>query len=264
MANQTSFTGGLLPIKVRIPISLCAIVSLAVFMLLPTDLNAQSLIIQNNDSSIVKEYRNGDEWGCRAKDGFVVSLGNKYVSDDYGNFYQLTVLIQNLTSEPYTFDPDSIKAYVVNRDSLLENMKIYSAEAFQKKIKNDQMWTQVFAGIAAGINTAQASYQTSYVSTTGYGGYTYIQPVTTYNASAASLANMIASNQMMDMAKQMEADRKVRDEGYLKKNTIHSGEGVIGYMNVKRIKGSRMTVIIPVNGEQYIFVWDIAKKKKKS
>lgn len=263
MANQTSFSG-LLSVEGRNSRFLCVIVSLMFLMLLSTNLDAQTLILSENDSSIVKEYRNGDEWGCRAKNGFVVSLGNKYVSDDYGNFYQLSILVQNLTHEPYTFDPDSIKTYVVNRDSLLENMKIYSAEAFQKKIKNDQMWTQVFAGIAAGINTAQASYQTSYVSTTGYGGYTYMQPVTTYNASAASLANMIATNQMMDMAKQMEADRKVRDEGYLKKNTIHSGEGVIGYMNVKRIKGSRMTVDIPVNGVHYIFVWDIAKKKKKS
>lgn len=243
------------------PLSILVFVLFAMSLMLPLNIEAQTLIVPNNDSSFVKEYRNDDEFGVSAKNGFVVSLGNKFIKDDYGKFYQLSIIVQNLTPNSYTFDPDSVKAYVLNSDSLLENMKVYTSKGFQKKIKNQQAWEEALTGLAVGLNAGQAGYQTSYVSTTGYGGYTYLQPVTTYNAGAAALANMVANNQMVQLANQMEADRKVRAEGYLTKNTIHSGEGIYGYMNVKRIKGKIMTVVIPVNGTQFVFKWDISKKK---
>lgn len=81
------------------------------------------------------------------------------------------------------------------------------------------MWAEALTGFANGLNAGMAGYSTSYVSTP-YGGYT----VSTYNPGNAAVANMIATNQMMEMGKQMENDRKIRDEGYLKKNTIHPGE----------------------------------------
>lgn len=244
-------------------LSLCILVWVlfVIILLLPLKIKAQTLIMPANDSSFVKEFRNDDEFGVSAKNGFVVSLGNKFIKDDYGKFYQISLFIQNLTPYSYTFDPDSIRAYVLNNDSLLENMKVYSSKGFQKKIRNQQAWEEALTGLAVGLNAGQAGYQTSYVSTTGYGGYTYLQPVTTYNAGAASLANMMATNQMMQLANQMETDRKVRAEGYLTKNTIHSGEGIYGYMNIKRLKGKVMTVIIPVNGTEFVFKWDISKKK---
>jgi len=107
-----------------------------------------------------------------------------------------------------------------------------------------------------------AGYQTSYVTTRSYNGYTYTQPVTTYNSTAAYQANMAATTQLMVLSKQMEQDKKIREEGYLKKTTIHSSEGIFGYMNVEREKGTVMRVVIPVNGENYGFHWDVANKKK--
>ena len=70
---------------------------------------------------------------------------------------------------------------------------------------------------------------------------------------------MIATNQMMEMGKQMENDRKIRDEGYLKKNTIHPGEGIVGYMFVKKQRGVTMEVQIPVNGVVFDYKWSIKK-----
>lgn len=107
-------------------------------------------------------------------------------------------------------------------------------------------------GFANGLNAGMAGYSTSYVSTP-YGGYT----VSTYNPGNAAVANMIATNQMMEMGKQMENDRRIRDEGYLKKNTIHPGEGIVGYMFVKKQKGVTMEVQIPVNGVVFDYKWNI-------
>ena len=74
-----------------------------------------------------------------------------------------------------------------------------------------------------------------------------------------NLNAMIATNQMMEMGKQMENDRKIRDEGYLKKNTIHPGEGIVGYMFVKKQRGVTMEVQIPVNGVVFDYKWSIKK-----
>lgn len=57
----------------------------------------------------------------------------------------------------------------------------------------------------------------------------------------------------------MENDRKIRDEGYLKKNTIHPGEGIVGYMFVKKQRGVTMEVQIPVNGVVFDYKWSIKK-----
>lgn len=44
--------------------------------------------------------------------------------------------------------------------------------------------------------------------------------------------------------------------------TVHPGEGIIGYMNIKRKRGQMMTVNIPVGDSVYSFDWDVAKRKK--
>ena len=133
-------------------------------------------------------------------------------------------------------------------------MKVYSSESFQKMIRNKQMWAEALTGFSNGLNAGMAGNSTSYVSTP-YGGYT----VSTYNPGNTVVANMIATNQMMEMGKQMENDRKIRDEGYLKKNTIHPGEGIVGYMFVKKQRGVTMEVQIPVNGVVFDFKWNIKK-----
>lgn len=148
------------------------------------------------------------------------------------------------------------RPFCFNESGVYEEMKVYTAQSLQKKIRNAQIWTSVFLGLSAGLNAASAGYSTSYVSSP-YGAYT----VQTYNAGNAAMANMLATNQIILMGKQMENDRKVRDEGYLKKNTVKPGEGIYGYMLVKRQKGKEMSVVIPVNGKAFSYTWSLAKKK---
>lgn len=202
-------------------------------------LKAQTLIVPENDSTFVMEYRDGDEWGFIAKNGFAVGLSNIVVKDDYGTFYQIHVLVENMTESNYLFDPDSISATITNQYVTDSPLKVYSAEGFQKKIKREQALTSAFTGLAAGFSNS-------------YNGYN------SYN----SYNNFNTYMQLSAMDKQMEYDRKIRDEGYLRKNTIHPGEGIVGYMNIKRIKGQTVKVTIPVKGTDYVFTWDVSKKKK--
>jgi len=239
------------------------VVGLIVLLVLQAKAYGQTIIAPENDSTFVKEFRNANEWAVVAKEGFIVGLGNKAAKDDYGKYYQITVMIQNLTDSAYTFDPCTVHTDLKNKYGETVPLVVYTNEAYQKKVKRSQAWAAALYGFAAGLNAGTAGYQTSYVATRGYGGYTYMQPVTTYNYAAASQANMLATSQMMIMGKQMENDRKIREEGYLKETTIHSGEGIYGYMNIKRMKGKTMRIVVPVNGTEYVFDWDVEKKKKK-
>lgn len=218
--------------------------------------SSQTLMKPENDSTFVTEYRDDNEFGIIAKDSIIVGVSCNTMKDDYGSYYQLNILIQNLTDNSFVFEPADVKANLVTKWEEYEEMRVYTAQSLQKKIRNAQMWTSVFLGLSAGLNAASAGYSTSYVSSP-YGGYT----VQTYNAGNAATANMLATNQMILMGKQMENDRKVRDEGYLKKNTVKPGEGIYGYMLVKRQKGKEMTVLIPVNGKEFSYTWSLAKKK---
>jgi len=220
--------------------------------------NGQNIVYQERDSTFFTEFRDGCEWGYIAKNGFVVGVNNQMAKDDYGSYYQIGIIIQNLTNTPYTFDPADIFAELCKNNGDTVLLKVYTNEAFQKKIKRAQTWTMILTGLANGVSAGMAGYQTSYT-TQRAGNYVYSSPVTTYNASAAYVAQTASTTQLMIMGRQMENDRKVREEGYLKKNTINSGEGIIGYMNIKKRKGKIMTVVVPINGIAYEFKWTLNK-----
>ena len=90
----------------------------------------------------------------------------------------------------------------------------------------------------------------------------YFTTTTHYNANAAAQAQLAANQRMMSLGRLFEEDRNIRRQGYLKKNTIHPGETICGYMNIKRKKGKLMVVDIDICGCNYCFAWDVGKKRK--
>ena len=224
--------------------------------------NGQIIVCPENDSIFFTEFRNGREWSYVVKDGFIVGVNNQMTKNDYGSYYQMGIIIKNMTNAAYTFDPADVSAelYKNNGDTVI--LKVYTNEMFLKKMKKVQMWAMALQGLANGITTGLAGSQARYT-TCEVGNYAYTQTVTTYNYSAVNVAQIASITQLMIMGKQMEDDRKVREEGYLKKTTIHSGEGIVGYMNIKKQKGQAMMVVIPINGVDFKFKWDVGKRSVK-
>lgn len=225
-------------------------------------INAQEIIRIDNDSTFFTDYRDGEEWAYSTKGNFMIGLNNKSINDDYGKFYQISIYIHNLGSNSYTFDPATIRSelYKSNGDTL--QLTVYTNESFQKKIKKTQNWAMALTAFSNGLNSGMAGYQTTYT-TQRVGNYTYTTPVTTYNHAAASTAQIAANTQMAVMEQQMKDDRVVREEGYLKKNTIYPDEAIVGFMNIKRKKGDVLKVEIPIDGELFYFIWDVSKKRKE-
>lgn len=224
--------------------------------------NAQTFIQSDSDSTVVTEYNDGKQWAYRKIKDFVVGLTSYESKDDYGKYYQINIFIQNQSDTSVTFNPEDVDARLINKKGDTLQLKVYTNEAFQKKIKKNQAWTMALYGFSAGLNAGNAGYSTSYSTSYSPNGYAYTTITQHYDANAAYQANVAASNQIATLSKTLENDRAIKEEGYLKMTTIHPGESIVGYMNIKRKKGQTLTVDISVNGNIYSFHWDVRKKKK--
>ena len=236
------------------------IIILATLLAIATSVKSQTLITEESDSTLLSEYNDGRLWAYRQIDDIVVGMTNYQEKDDYGKYYQIAIFIKNLGDNSITFNPENVASllYTNQGDSL--DMQVYTYEEYMKKVKNSQAWSMALLGFSAGLNAGMAGYQTTYTTSYMPNGMAYTQAHTTYNYAAASAANMAATTQMMTLSKMMADDKKTISKGYLKINTIHPDEGIIGYMNIKRKKGSRMTVNIPVEGKVFSFDWNLRKK----
>ena len=227
-----------------------------------SSISAQTFIKEGADTTVMSEYNDGRIWAYRQIGDYVVGMTNYEAKDDYGKYYQIAIFIKNQGETSVLFDPSLVTSTLYDKNDYTVEMKVYTYEQYVKKVKTRQAWTMALAGFAAGMNAGMAGYQTTYTTTYGAGGMPYTQVHTTYNYAAASAANMAATTQMMTLGKLMADDRNTKSQGYLKITTVHPGEGIIGYMNIKRKRGQMMTVNIPVGDSVYSFDWDVSRGRK--
>jgi len=231
------------------------------FVVLSMVCNAQTLIPLEGDTTVMTEYNDGKQWAYRDAGHFVVGLSCNEAKDDYGKYYQMNIFIHNHGESPVTFNPEDVTARLFGKSGDTLQLKVYTNETFQKKIKRSQALAMALYGFSAGLNAGTAGHSTSYSTSYSPNGYAYTTVTHHYNANAAYQANMAASYQMQTLGKMMENDRTVKEQGYLKKTTVHAGESIVGYMNIKRKKGKVLSVYVPVDGYVYSFDWDVSKKK---
>ncbi len=214
-------------------------------------------ILQYMDSTVVTEYNDGRLWAYKRTEDITVGITNYEAKDDYGKYYQIAIYIYNHGKEPLTFYPENIYSSLTTNKGDSTELEVYTFEKYMKMVKRKQTWAMALTGFATGVNAASAGFSKSY----HYGPYG-MSVSTHYNPAAATTANMYAQTQIASLNKSMENDRKLISQGYLKTNTIHPNEAIIGYINIKRKKGKSMVVNIPANGNLYSFTWDISKKGK--
>ena len=224
------------------------ILSIIIIWCLASSIKAQTFIKAENDTTVMSEYNDGRIWAYRQIGDFVVGMTNYEEKDDYGKYYQVAIFIKNLGEESVTFDPDRVTSSLYTKRGDKLALQVYTYDEYMKKVKNAQAWSMALLGVSAGLNAGMAGYQTTYT--------------TTYNYAAASAANMAATTQMMTLSKLMADDCNTKSQGYLKITTVHPGEGIIGYMNIKRKRGLTMKVNIPVDEKVFSFDWDVMKRKK--
>jgi len=218
----------------------------------------QTFLPAPGDSTTITEYFDGHQWAYQRIGDVVVGLANYKEDNKTGTFYQLGIMIQNLGTTPITFDPDSVTSSYIQKNGKEKELKVYTYEQLMKKIEKIQMWTLALNAFSAGWSAGEAGRQQSTSNS-----FINLPTYSTYNAAAASSANIAAQTQLMTLSAIMENNRKEAGLGYLKMTTVHPSESIVGIMNADHKKGKTMTVNITINGTVYSFDWDITKKKKK-
>ena len=237
-----------------------------------------------SSSEMKKEYVNGYNWLYYNANGITLGMTNIKVKD-YGKYFQIPIIITNSSLFPFDFDPKNITSILVDKKGKQVELEVLSSEEYMKKVRRGQNWAMFWAGLGEGLAAANAGYSTSKTNTTyngysntygnayayGNGGYAYgnysgnttyhgssTSTTTSYNGLAAYQAQVIASNRMANYENSLLTERQHKDEGYLKKTTIHPGQSISGYINIKRVKGVSMNIVIDINGAKYNFLWDVS------
>ena len=238
---------------------LCLIIA---FLISPYIIWAQTFISAPHDTTTLVEYNDGRQWVYRDIDRLVVGMTNEEFKDEYGKYYQIGIFISNGRDSTLTFNPEEVFAELVSKKGDTITMEVYTNEEFQKQIKKSQMWSMALYGLSAGVNAASAGYSTTYTTSYSPYGYTYTSVNRNYDANAAYQANMAANMQIQTLGKMMGNDRALREQGYMKLNTVHPGDAIIGYMNIKYKKGEKLFVTVNIGDGVFSYLWDIEKKKK--
>ena len=235
------------------------------------------------------DYRDGAAWPYYTKNGIMVAMTNTQVKD-YGKWFQISLIIANNSIAPIEFDPELITSSLQKKNGQTVALEVWSSDRYMRKVRRTQNWNMALAGIGEGLAAAGAGYSTSTTHTNstyngysnsygnayayGSGGYAYgsyngygsyhgnsstTSRTTTYDGAAAYQAQVIASNRMANYENYLLNERAIKQEGYLRKTTVYPGDAISGYVNIKRISGSTMTVIVDINGAKYEFPWNISK-----
>lgn len=235
------------------------------------------------------EYRDGEAWPYYTKNGIMVAMTNNQVKD-YGKWYQISLIISNHSIAPIEFDPEKITSTLTDLKGKEVALEVYSSDQYMRKVRRRQNLNMILAGIGEGLAAAGAGYSQSTTQTNstyngysnsygnayayGTGGYAYggysgtgsyhgnsttTSTTVTYDAAAAYQAQVIASNRIANYENALLQDRAIKQEGYLRKTTIYPGDAIQGYVNIKRIKGASMTVLVDINGAKYEFPWNVSK-----
>jgi antitoxin component YwqK of YwqJK toxin-antitoxin module len=232
-------------------------------------------------------WRDDSQWSYYQKNGVLIALKNTLVKD-YGKWFRINVQISNHTLVPFNFGAQNFSATVRKKNGKEMSMGALSAGEFMRTVESQQTAALIGAGIAEGLAAANAGFsrsttytnssyngyanssgsayaygsggyaQSSYSSTGNfYGNSSTTSTTVSYNAFAAYQAQVLASNRIASLENAMWHERAQRQEGYLKKTTIYPGETVTGYVNIPRVKGESIKLIVDLYAAKYQFDWNL-------
>ena len=202
----------------------------------------------------------------------------------YGKYYIADIGIYNNTNQSINLNPKEIYATITKKGKTKE-AEVLSHSEYMKKVKTKQTWKAIGKSMSEHSNASEAGKTTTNTTSSSYGSYSGSSKTnysdnyggnigssrSTGSISGSSRTN--SSSTTTDgtaqyMAKQ-NAERKVQDftneqgkisnmlnQGYLKRHTLKSQDYIRGNINIKYRRADEIEIVVPVNGRDYIFIWD--------
>lgn len=220
-----------------------------------TKANAQKFIPIENDTTYTIEYIDGKEWVHKNVNGFSVGITCNLINDEYGEYYQIELELGNSSGDSYLFDPNNVQAFFINKKNNVVIAKVFSADDFSQIIKdknNALIINNNLSAVAAGVEKKQETHS--------FLGRTYTIETKEFNYSKSAQAQAAAATQNSYIESKAHKDVEEHNKGYLKKNTIHNGDTLSGYMNIKIKKGHTLNVIVPIGDNKLTYTWSLSNK----
>lgn len=198
----------------------------------------------------------GIPWVSYTINGLTISMAIQQ-SNAYGRYHEVSLMVDNATFNDMIIEPSvEITAYASSTASTLSTEGIWrevlSYDAYMQKVKNRQAWATVAMAIssaAAGVSSALSPNSAS-VSVNGHTAF-----VNTYGNHVSIFSPDLA---FAGVGEAWAADRNIIHKGYLKKNTVLSGQIISGYFNIKREYSDYLAVVYDFNGVKIPFYWNVS------
>lgn len=242
---------------------------------------------QNQNSNFkakkIKEfYKDGEVFQYYIHNGISITM-QVSLDNNYGKYYTAYIAIENLSGEAFDFNPSSISA-ILNNNGDIVNCKVLSSNEYMKKVSNRQAWSAALVSIGQSFAANQAGYSTSkttanintysttstnisayygnnygsiYGNSNTYGNATVQSTTKSYDGAANYAAQQNAQRNINNYQNQQYQIKKELNAGYLKHNTIFNEQRIIGQISIKYEGKGALTIIVPVNGEDYKFGWSL-------
>ena len=134
---------------------------ITIMLMIPIFASAQSIIKEQDDTTIVTEYNDGRLWAYKQIGNIVVGMTNYEESDKYGKYYQIAIFIKNLGDSTITFYPDKIVASLYSKNGDIIGLKVYTYDKYMSRVhleitikkNNDGTYTHTLRDISTHNNT---------------------------------------------------------------------------------------------------------------
>lgn len=255
------------------------------FLLLSFSVFGQSWV-SPSDYEKKSEYLDGELWCTYDKNNIVVKQ-TAVTIHDYGNYFRLTIYVANYSNQAILFDPTNIYATSTKLNGKEVQLSVCSAEEYMRHMQNQQALAAGLSAFAESMAASNAGYSSStsttyssyngyatshtYASAYGSGGYGYattdgyssysgsIHSTTassSYNGAAAYAAQQNANAKIAALNAAFAHERRNKNAGLLRKNTLYPGEYIIGYVYIYRHNSNTsLDNDVIINGAHYHFSW---------
>ena len=202
----------------------------------------------------------------------------------YGKYYIADIGIYNNTNQSFDFNPSEVQATII-RKGKEKQADVLSHKDYMKKVKTRQTWQAIGKSMAEHSAASEAGKTTTNTSSSTYGSYSGSSRTnysnsyggnigssrstgtisgssrtnsssTTIDGGAQYMASQNADRNVKEFTSQQSNISKMLNQGYLKRNTLKNQNYMRGNLNIKYRKADEIEIVVPVNGKDYIFLWD--------
>ncbi len=142
-------------------------------------------------------------------------------------------------------------------NQISDNSLYFNGCLYRTQVRSSASGSSNSFGSAYGYNGN--TYSSVYGSTYSYGSANGTSQTKKYNGAEAYAAQQNASSNIANYQNQQYQIKNSLSEGYLKQNTLMNETEYIGYVNIVYKKTDRLIINIPINGESYVFLYNISK-----